>query len=175
MFIGTLSIIDVAVIAIYFVFIVLLGLKYRKSSTTEGYFLASRSVSWPVVGFSMFAASISSSTLIGQSGDAYSTGIGVFNYSFMAIIVMLVFVWFILPFYIKSGVYTIPEFFGKRFDSKSRYYFSAITIIINIFLDAAGALYAAALVMKLVFYYLYIQLYLLLLLILLLLFHLPHE
>lgn len=151
MLIGTLSIIDVAVIAIYFVFIVLLGIKYRKSSTTEGYFLASRSVSWPVVGFSMFAASISSSTLIGQSGDAYSTGIGVFNYSFMAIIVMLVFVWFILPFYIKSGVYTIPEFFGKRFDSKSRYYFSAITIIINIFLDAAGALYAAALVMKLVF------------------------
>jgi len=149
--IGTLSLLDLIVIVAYFVFIVLLGYKYRKSSTTEGYFLASRSISWPVVGFSMFAASISSSTLIGQSGDAYSTGIGVFNYSFMAIIVMLIFVWFILPFYIKSGVYTIPEFFGKRYDSKSRYYFSAITIIINIFLDAAGALYAAALVMKLVF------------------------
>lgn len=148
---GTLDIIDGIVIILYFAFIVLLGLKYRKSSSAEGYFLANRSVSWPVVGFSMFAASISSSTLIGQSGDAYSTGIGVFNYSFMAIIVMLVFVWFILPFYIKSGVYTIPEFLGKRFDSKSRYYFSAITIIINIFLDAAGALYAAALVMKLVF------------------------
>ncbi len=148
---GTLSIIDIIVIIAYFAFIVLLGLKYRKSNTTEGYFLASRSISWPVVGFSMFAASISSSTLIGQSGDAYSTGIGVFNYSFMAILVMLVFVWFILPFYIKSGVYTIPEFLGKRYDAKSRYYFSAITIIINIFLDAAGALYAAALVMKLVF------------------------
>jgi len=148
---GTLNIIDAIVITCYFAFIVLLGLKYRKSSTAEGYFLASRSVSWPVVGFSMFAASISSSTLIGQSGDAYSTGIGVFNYSFMAIIVMLTFVWFILPFYIKSGVYTIPEFLGKRYDQKSRYYFSAITIIINIFLDAAGSLYAAALVMKLVF------------------------
>lgn len=148
---GVLGLLDVVVIAAYFIFIVLLGYRYRKSSSAESYFLASRSVSWPVVGFSMFAASISSSTLIGQSGDAYSTGIGVFNYSFMAIIVMLVFVWFILPFYIKSGVYTIPEFFGKRFDAKSRYYFSAITIIINVFLDAAGALYAAALVMKLLF------------------------
>jgi SSS family solute:Na+ symporter len=148
---GTLGILDIVVITAYFIFIVYLGFRYRKSSSAEGYFLASRSVSWPVVGFSMFAASISSSTLIGQSGDAYSTGIGVFNYSFLAIIVMLVFVWFILPFYIKSGVYTIPEFFGRRFDPRSRYYFSAITIIINVFLDAAGALYAAALVMKLVF------------------------
>jgi SSS family solute:Na+ symporter len=106
---------------------------------------------WPVIGFSLFAASISSSTLIGQAGDAYSTGIAVFNYNLISVIVMVFFAWFILPFYIKSKIFTIPEFLEKRFSVASRYYFSAITIIVNIFLDAAGSLYAAAMVMKLVF------------------------
>jgi SSS family solute:Na+ symporter len=102
-------------------------------------------------GFSLFAASISSSTLIGQAGDAYSTGIAVFNYNLISVLVMIFFAWFILPFYIKSKIFTIPEFLEKRFSAASRYYFSAITIIVNIFLDAAGSLYAAAMVMKIVF------------------------
>ena len=114
---------DIFIIFIYFIFIVYLGVKYSKSS----------------------------STLIGQAGDAYSTGIAVFNYNLMSVVVMVFFAWFILPFYIKSRIFTIPEFLEKRFNAASRYYFSAITIIVNIFLDAAGSLYAAAMVMKLVF------------------------
>ena len=58
---------------------------------------------------------------------------------------------FLLPLYIKSKIFTIPEFLERRFDSRSRYYFSAISIIGNIFLDAAGALYSAALILKLLF------------------------
>ncbi len=147
----TLSVIDIVIIFAYFAFIVYVGFKYSKSSNTESYFLAGRSMRWPVIGFSMFAASISSSTLIGQAGDAYSTGIAVFNYNLIPMIVMVFFVWFLLPFYIKSKVYTVPEFLGRRYGQGSRYYFSAVTIIVNIFLDAAGALYAAALVMQLIF------------------------
>ena len=63
---------------------------------------------------------------------------------------MVFFAVFLLPLYIRSKVFTIPEFLEKRFDKRSRYYFSAICIIGNIFLDAAGALYAAALIIKLV-------------------------
>ena len=148
---NTLTITDLVIIALYFVFIVYAGLRYRKTSDSESYFLAGRSMTWPVIGFSMFAASISSSTLIGQAGDAYSTGIAVFNYNLMSIFVMIIFAWFFLPFYIKSRIFTLPEFLERRFDVRSRYYFSGITILINIFLDAAGSLYAAALVMKLVF------------------------
>ena len=142
---------DITIIFIYFLFIVFLGIKYSKSNDEKSYFLAGRGMGWPVIGFSLFAASISSSTLIGQAGDAYSTGIAVFNYNLVSVIVMVFFAWFILPFYIKSNIFTIPEFLEKRFNSASRYYFSAITIIVNIFLDAAGSLYAAAMVMKLVF------------------------
>ena len=142
---------DIFIIVLYFLFIVYLGLKYSGSKDEKSYFLAGRGIGWPVIGFSLFAASISSSTLIGQAGDAYSTGIAVFNYNLISVLVMIFFAWFILPFYIKSKIFTIPEFLEKRFNTASRYYFSAITIIVNIFLDAAGSLYAAAMVMKLVF------------------------
>jgi len=142
---------DIIIIVFYFLFVVYLGIRYSKSKDEKSYFLAGRGMSWPVIGFSLFAASISSSTLIGQAGDAYSTGIAVFNYNLGSVVVMIFFAWFILPFYIKSKIFTIPEFLEKRFNAASRYYFSAITIIVNIFLDAAGSLYAAAMVMKLVF------------------------
>jgi solute:Na+ symporter, SSS family len=142
---------DIFIIVLYFLFIVYLGLKYSGSKDEKSYFLAGRGIGWPVIGFSLFAASISSSTLIGQAGDAYSSGIAVFNYNLISVLVMIFFAWFILPFYIKSKIFTIPEFLEKRFNTASRYYFSAITIIVNIFLDAAGSLYAAAMVMKLVF------------------------
>ncbi len=142
---------DIIIIVLYFLFIVYLGIKYSKSGDEKSYFLAGRGMGWPVIGFSLFAASISSSTLIGQVGDAYSTGIAVFNYNLISVFVMIFFAWFILPFYIKSKIFTIPEFLEKRFSVASRYYFSAITIVVNIFLDAAGSLYAAAMVMKLVF------------------------
>ena len=142
---------DIFIIVLYFIYIVYLGIKYSKSADEKSYFLAGRGMSWSVIGFSLFAASISSSTLIGQAGDAYSTGIAVFNYNLISVLVMVFFAWFILPFYIKSKIFTIPEFLEKRYSVASRYYFSAITIVVNIFLDAAGSLYAAAMVMKLVF------------------------
>ncbi len=142
---------DILIIVLYFLFVVYLGIRYSKSKDEKSYFLAGRGMTWGVIGFSLFAASISSSTLIGQAGDAYSTGIAVFNYNLISVVVMVFFAWFILPFYIKSKIFTIPEFLEKRFNSACRYYFSAITIIVNIFLDAAGSLYAAAMVMKLVF------------------------
>jgi len=146
----TISPIDITIVVLYVIFIIWWGLRHGKSSDSQSYFLAGRSMPWWVVGLSLFAASISSTTLIGQSGDAYHTGLAVFNYNLTGIIVMVFFAVFLLPLYIKSKVFTIPEFLERRFDKRSRYYFSAICIIGNIFLDAAGALYAAALIIKLV-------------------------
>lgn len=148
---GSLKIIDLCIVALYVVFIVWWGLRHGKSSGTGSYFLAGRSMPWWIVGLSLFAASISSTTLIGQTGDAYATGIAVFNYNLTVVLVLVFFAMFLLPLYVKSGIYTIPEFLEKRFDKKSRYYFSAICIIGNVFLDAAGALYSAALILKLMF------------------------
>ncbi len=142
---------DIIILVAYILFIVLWGLKNGKSGDSQSYFLAGRSMPWWIVGLSLFAASISSTTLIGQSGDAYDTGLAVFNYNLTGVIVMVFFAVFLLPLYIRSKVFTIPEFLEKRFDKRSRFYFSAICIIGNIFLDAAGALYASALIIKLIF------------------------
>lgn len=147
----SISTIDLVIVFLYIIFIIWWGLKNGKSSDAQSYFLAGRSMPWWIVGLSLFAASISSTTLIGQSGDAYHTGLAVFNYNLTGVVVMVFFAVFLLPLYIRSKVFTIPEFLEKRFDKRARFYFSAICIIGNVFLDAAGALYAAALIIKLIF------------------------
>ncbi len=148
----SLSPIDLVVVALYAVFIVGLGIYFgRKHEDAEQYFLAGRGMIWPVIGISLYASNMGSTALVGLSGDAYSTGISVFNYEWMAAVVLIFFAIFLAPFYIKSRVYTMPEFLERRYDSRSRYYFSALTLFGNIIIDTAGHLYAGGLVIKLIF------------------------
>ena len=148
----SLHLIDLIIIGIYAVFVIILGLKFaKKHETAEDYFLAGRSMTWPLIGFSLFASNISSTTLVGLAGDAYSTGISVYNYEWMASIVLVFFVIFILPFYLKSKIFTMPEFLEKRYDGRSREIFSVLTLFLNIVVDTAGSLYAGGLLMKLIF------------------------
>ncbi|TLX75610.1 sodium/solute symporter [Labilibacter sediminis] len=146
-----ISLIDIAILAAFLVGIIWWALKNGKSSDSDSYFLAGRSMTWPVIGLSLFAASVSSSTLMGHSGEGFISGIAVFNYNWISVLVMVFFGLFFLPFYIKSGIFTMPEFLERRFDKKSRYYFSFITIFGNVFLDAAATLYTGALIIKLIF------------------------
>lgn len=143
---------DIIVLAVYIVLIVSWGLINSSRKSAEGYFLGGRSMKWPVVGVSMFAMMVSSSAIIGWAGDAYSTGISVFNYGLSGgVFVLIFFLIFILPFYLKSKVYTMPEFLEKRYDSRSRYYLSFVTLIQYIFADASITLYAGALMLQNVF------------------------
>jgi len=146
-----LHLIDISILAVFFVGIVWYALKNGKSSDSTSYFLAGRNMTWPVVGLSLFAASVSSSTLMGHSGEGFISGIAVFNYNWISVLVMVFFALFFLPFYIKSGIFTMPEFLEKRFDKRSRIYFSFITIFGNVFLDAAATLYTGALIIKMIF------------------------
>jgi hypothetical protein len=103
-------------------------------------------MTWTIVGISLFAANISSSTLVGLAGDAYKTNVHVFNYEWLAVVVLIVFAIFFMPFYIKSQVYTMPEFLERWYDSRSRYYFLFITLIGNVIVDTAAGLYVGMLV-----------------------------
>ena len=105
-----INFVDCAIIVLYLIFIIWWGLRNGKSSDAGSYFLAGRTMPWWIVGLSLFAASISSTTLIGQSGDAYHTGVAVFNYNLTGVVVMVFFATFLLPLYIRSGIFTIPEF-----------------------------------------------------------------
>ena len=142
---------DLVILGLFILAIVVWAFRNSKNASSSDYFLAGKSMSWPVIGLSLFAASVSSSTLIGHSGEAFISGIAVFNYNWISVLVMVFFALFFLPFYIKNGIYTIPEYLGRRFDNRSRTYFSFITIIGNVFLDAAATLYTGALVIKMIF------------------------
>ena len=105
-----ISNIDIVVILLFVVGIIWWALKNRKNENASEYFLAGKSQNWFVVGSSLFAASVSSSTLMGHSGEGFISGIAVFNYNVGAIFVIIFVSLFFLPFYIKSGIYTIPEY-----------------------------------------------------------------
>ena len=146
-----LSGIDLAIIVVYLVGIVVYGIRKGKKESSEDYFLAGRNMIWPIVGISLFAANIGSNTLIGLASDAYQTNVAVYNYEWMAAVVLVFFSIFFLPFYLRSKVYTMPEFLERRYDVRSRYLFSTITIIGNVIIDTASGLYAGNLILKIVF------------------------
>jgi len=144
--IGTL---DIAVIAIYFLIVVAIGIWVsRKTESGEDLFLAGRSLGWGIIGFSLFASNISSTTLIGLSGAAYSSGIAVSSYEWMSGLALLILAFIFLPLYLRSKITTIPEFLELRYDRRSRRYFSIVTIALSIIVDTAGGLYAGAVVLK---------------------------
>ena len=146
-----LSAIDLTIIGVYLIGIILYGLSQSKRSNSEDYFLGGRTMTWPIVGIALFSANISSSTLIGLAGSAYKLDTTVYNYEWYAVVVLVFFAIFFLPFYIRSGVYTMPEFLEKRYNSASRYYFSFITVVGNILIDTAASLYVGTIVLSLIF------------------------
>lgn len=147
-----LSNIDLTVIIIYFIAMMALGIGLsRKSEGAGDYFLAGRSMTWGVIGFSLFASNISSTTLIGLAGDAYATGISVFNYEWMAAAVLVFFAVFMLPSVLNSGVYTMPEYLERRYNHVVRTYFAIITLFLNIVVETAASLYAGGLIAAMIF------------------------
>ncbi|MCE7994652.1 MAG: sodium/solute symporter [Roseivirga sp.] len=146
-----LQTIDIVIIVVYLVGIVVYGIRKGKQESSEDYFLAGRNMTWPIVGISLFAANIGSNTLIGLTSDAYQQNVAVYNYEWMAAVVLVLFAIFFLPFYLKSKVYTMPEFLERRYDGRSRYLFSGVMIVGNIIIDTASGLYAGNLILKIIF------------------------
>ena len=147
----SLNNVDLVIIAVYIIGVIVYGLLKAKRSSSEEYFLAGRNMTWPIVGISLFAANIGSHTLIGLSSDAFNGNLSVYNYEWMATVVLIFFAIFFLPFYLKSRVYTMPEFLERRYDKRSRYFFSGLTIIGNVIVDTAAGLYAGNLILKIIF------------------------
>ena len=94
-----------------------------KNKNTEDYFLAGRNVGWFVIGASIFASNIGSEHVVGLAGTGFESGTPMAHYELHAWIVLLL-GWLFLPFYIRSGAFTMPEFLEKRFDSRSRWFLS---------------------------------------------------
>ena len=116
---------DWIVLGVYF--LALIGVAVwvfiQKNKNTEDYFLAGRNVGWFVIGASIFASNIGSEHVVGLAGTGFESGTPMAHYELHAWIVLLL-GWLFLPFYIRSGAFTTPEFLEKRFDSRSRWFLS---------------------------------------------------
>lgn len=148
----TLATLDYAVIAIYIIIVIALCVRVsKKSPDSDELFLAGRSLGPWVIGLSLFASNISSTTLIGLPGAAWEYGIAVANYEWMAALVLLFSAVFVAPVFIRQRITTIPELLELRFDARLRKYLSATSLFLSVVLDTAGSLYAGALVLMLFF------------------------
>jgi SSS family solute:Na+ symporter len=112
---------DWLVVLVYFVG--LLGLAWwvvrRGKDTADDYFLANRNLGWFIVGASIFASNIGSEHLVGLAGSGATSGVAMAHYELHAWC-LLVLGWMFVPFYMRSGVYTMPEFLEKRFSPSAR-------------------------------------------------------
>jgi SSS family solute:Na+ symporter len=148
----SLSTVDTLIVVFYLIFVVWLGFYFgRKHKDAEDYFLAGRSLTWPLIGFSLFASNMSSNSLVGLAGSGYKDGFSVYSYEWMAVFILIIFAVFFLPYYLKNKIFTIPEYLESRFSYPVRAYASAIAIILNVLVDIAATLYAGGLVINLIF------------------------
>lgn len=129
-----LETLDWVVIGLYFciVFGVSIWATISEKSTRKtsaGYFLAGRNVGWFIIGASLFASNIGSEHLVGLAGTAAASGVAVAQFEILASLILLLLGWFFVPFYISSGVFTMPEFLERRYSSAARWYLAVISII----------------------------------------------
>ncbi|HEY0680554.1 MAG TPA: sodium:solute symporter [Chitinophagaceae bacterium] len=145
----TLSTLDWVVLGAYFA--ILLGIAWwvilQKNKTSEDYFLAGRNVGWFVIGASIFASNIGSEHVVGLAGTGAESGMPLAHYELHAWIVLLL-GWFFLPFYMRSGVFTMPEFLEKRFDTRSRWFLSIFSIAGYVLTKVSVTIYAGGIVVS---------------------------
>ena len=119
----------------------------QKQKDVSDYFLAGRNAGWFVIGASIFASNIGSEHVVGLAGTGAESGMPMAHYELHAWIVLLL-GWLFLPFYFRSGVYTMPEFLEKRFDSKSRWFLSTFSLLGYIITKVSVTIYAGGIVVS---------------------------
>ncbi|MEE3085754.1 MAG: sodium:solute symporter [Bacteroidota bacterium] len=146
---SVLETLDWIVLGIYFLALIAVAVwvVLQKNKNTEDYFLAGRNVGWFVIGASIFASNIGSEHVVGLAGTGFESGTPMAHYELHAWIVLLL-GWLFLPFYIRSGVYTTPEFLEKRFDSRSRWFLSVFSLLAYVLTKVSITIYAGGIVVS---------------------------
>ena len=145
-----ISFIDLSIILVYLLGIVALGIwsTRKQALTSENYFLAGRSLSWPTIGAALFASNISTIHLTGLAADGYRLGFVAGNWEWMATFTLLLLGLVFAPLYIRSGISTLPEFLERRFDPRSRTLLAIMAIASALFIHIGISIYAGAIVFQ---------------------------
>jgi len=143
---------DWFIVALYAGIILTVGLLVgRKPTNSESYFLAGRSLRWPMIGASLFAANISAEHFVALAGSGFAVGIAIGAWEWSAVFCLAPLILLFLPFYIRNKIYTVPEFLERRFGPSVRLAFSLFMIVLSVLAKVSISLWAASLVMTPVF------------------------
>jgi solute:Na+ symporter, SSS family len=143
---------DNVIIVAYFLIVFAIGYYHsRRERNTKDYFLAGGNVGWVAIGFSLFATNISSEHFIGLAGSGASTGFAVGCYEWSAAFCLFILGWLFVPHYLKSKVYTMPEFLERRFGSNCRWYLTIISLLAYVFTKISVSLFAGGILIREVF------------------------
>lgn len=147
--------IDWLLIALYFV-VIFAGAAYATwreraggAETSAGYFLAGRNTGWLVIGASLFASNIGSEHLVGLAGTGAASGVAVAQFEILAAFILLLLGWVFVPFYLRSGVFTMPEFLERRYSPAARWYLAVVSVVgyvltkISVTIAAGGIVFEA--------------------------------
>jgi solute:Na+ symporter, SSS family len=149
---ATLTTLDWVIIVLYFMGVFGVALWAFRSEagdgTAAGYFLGGRNIGWFVVGASLFVSNIGSEHLVGLSGTGADSGVAVAQFEVLASLILLLLGWVFVPFYVKSGVFTMPEFLEKRYSPSARRYLSYISIVGYVLTKITVTLYAGGIVFE---------------------------
>ncbi|MDR2169555.1 MAG: sodium:solute symporter [Planctomycetaceae bacterium] len=147
-----LGIYDWGTLALYF--ILLLGVAWwvlrQRTDTSQDYFLAGKKAGWLLIGASLFASNIGSEHLVGLAGTGASDGMAMAHYELHAWC-LLTLGWIMVPFYERSGIYTVPEFLEKRYSPFARWFLSIVSLIAYIMTKISIALFAGGTVFSAIF------------------------
>lgn len=144
---------DLAVFLVYMLLSLGIGFWAGRHGRRDAkdYFLGDKGLPWYVVGTSMVAAVVSSEHFIAQVGAGYSQGIVIAAFGWNAWIVYTLLIWIFLPYYMRTGLFTMPEFLERRYNPACRYIFAVFLILGYIASLIAGSLYAGGIALESMF------------------------
>ena len=117
----------------------------RREQSSEDYFLAGRRLTWWLIGFSLIASNISTEHFVGMAGQAFGrVGLAIASYEWMSAITLVLVAWFLLPKFLKVGIYTMPEFLEYRFDQGARTIMATYLMVLYVVAFLATVLYSGA-------------------------------
>lgn len=124
----------------------------RRERSSEDYFLAGRSLSWGLIGFSLIASNISTEHFVGMAGQAFGrVGLAIASYEWMSAIVLVFVAWWLLPRFLKAGIYTMPEYLEYRYDGAARTTMAMFMMAAYVIVFLATVLYSGAVALDAVF------------------------
>ena len=142
-----LGIVDWLVVGVYFLLIA--GISYwsirKRKDSPQDYFLANRNLGWFVIGASILASNVGSEHIVGLAGTGAKSGLAMGHYELHSWIVLTL-GWVFIPFYMRSKVYTMPEFLERRYNEKSRWLLSIVQLFSYIIAKVSVTIYAGAVV-----------------------------